>query len=176
MNLEYKEILRLFTSDLFSSWILLRAHYNGYIARGRFGPVSLFNPLSVVKALEQSSISDFWVATGTALWQITLSELMNAIGRNVPLTQNLWRASETFRRNFDLLITQESVALEVDEHTDFKTCCPLNFCSSSSRLTNTSRLDDISDSGLWGLLYYTGYLTVHEFNESLVCSNTTSPF
>ena len=30
----------------------------------------------------------------------------------------------------------------------------------------TSRYDTISDSGLWGLLYYTGYLTVQTYAES----------
>ena len=30
----------------------------------------------------------------------------------------------------------------------------------------TSRYDTISDSGLWGLLYHTGYLTVQTYAES----------
>jgi hypothetical protein len=101
---------------------------------------------------------------------------MNTPGRNAPLTQNLWRASEKFRADFDLLITQKCVELKVDEFTNFKTCRLLNLCSRFSRLTNTSRLGTISDAGLWGLLYYTGYLTVDQFKGPfLVCGSMTSP-
>jgi hypothetical protein len=129
----------------------------------------------VIQALQYNRISDYWVDTGTVLQQTTLSELMNTTGRNAPVTKTLWRASEKFRIDFNLLITQQSVPLEVDELMNFKTCCLLNVCSSLSHLTDTSRLDTISDSGLWGLLYYTGYLTVHNFQgPSLVCGSTTS--
>lgn len=37
----------------------LREHYNGYTARGSSGPIKLFNPLSVVRALERNSICNF---------------------------------------------------------------------------------------------------------------------
>jgi hypothetical protein len=114
----------------------------------------LFNPLSIVKALEQSSISDFWLDTGNMLQQITLSELINNLGRNAPWMQNLWQASNKFHHDFDLPITQKSVVLKVDEHMNFKTCYLLNFCSSSSHLTNTARLKTISDDGL-GVSYIT---------------------
>jgi hypothetical protein len=88
---------------------------------------------------------------------------------------HLWQASEKFHADFDLLVTQKSVTLNVEEFTTFKTCCLLNICSSLSCLTNSSRLGTISYSALWDLLYYTGYLTVDEFPSNLVCGSMTSP-
>jgi len=41
------------------------------------------------------------------------------------MTQNLWRGSEEFRVNLDLLITQATVPLIVDEFTNFKTYVPI---------------------------------------------------
>ncbi|KAM6493857.1 putative AAA-ATPase domain containing protein [Amanita muscaria] len=105
---------------------LLQPRYNGYAATHDSGLVKLYNPFSVVRALEANKISNFWVETG----------------RYSPLSQNLWRAGQGFRDNLDLLLTQKSVRLVVDEHVNF-----LSY-------------DAISDSGLWGLLYYTGYLTI----------------
>jgi len=78
-----------------------------------------------------NKISNFWVETG----------------RYSPLSQNLWRAGAEFRDNLDLLLTQKSVKLVVDEY--------INFLS----------YDTISDSGLWGLLYYTGYLTIESVGD-----------
>jgi len=105
---------------------MLQLHYNGYAATCNSGLVQLYNPYSVVKALEANRISDYWVETG----------------RYAPLSQSLCRASPEFRKNFDLLVMQKSVKLAIDEHVNF------------------SSYDSISDSGLWGLLYYTGYLTI----------------
>ncbi|KAK2459529.1 hypothetical protein APHAL10511_008453 [Amanita phalloides] len=39
----------------------LRAHYNSYVAAG---DISVYNPISVMSALETSEIKNFWVATG----------------------------------------------------------------------------------------------------------------
>jgi len=106
---------------------MLRAHYKSYKARGRSGPVALFNPLSVVMALEQSQIKDYWVDTGTAIGRTTSLKLTNNAGRNAIIVQCLWRASGKFRGDFDRLITQEKIQIEgVDEQTNFKTCCLLN--------------------------------------------------
>ncbi|KAF8809619.1 DUF1703-domain-containing protein [Phlegmacium glaucopus] len=107
----------------------LQARYNGYTARCGPGFVNLYNPLSVVRALEAKRISNFWVETG----------------RHSPLSQKLWQAGPEFRDNLDLLLTQKSVKLVMDDHINF-----LNYDA---------------DSGLWGLLYYAGYLTIQEFGE-----------
>jgi len=109
----------------------LQLRYNGYTARSSDGPVKLYNPLSVIRALTQNYVSNFWVETG----------------RYAPLSQKLWRASANFRSKLDTLLMQKSVELIVDDHVNFLT------------------YDSISDSGLWGLLYYTGYLTVQTFAE-----------
>lgn len=105
---------------------LLQLRYDGYAATRDSGFVKLYNPFSVIRALEANKISNFWVETG----------------RYSPLSQNLWRAGPGFRDNLNLLLTQKSVQLVVDS--------PINFLS----------YDAISDSGLWSLLYYTGYLTI----------------
>jgi len=42
----------------------LQQRYNGYAARCGSGLVMLYNPFSVVKALEANRISNFWVETG----------------------------------------------------------------------------------------------------------------
>ncbi|KIM72295.1 hypothetical protein PILCRDRAFT_93520 [Piloderma croceum F 1598] len=110
---------------------LLRPHYNGYAATCDSGLVKLYNPFSVVSALEVNKISNFWVKTG---WYS-------------PLSENLWCTSAGFRDNLDLLLMQKSVKLVVDEHVNF-----LSY-------------DTISDSGLWGLLYYTGYLTIESVED-----------
>jgi len=39
----------------------LKAQYNSYIAAGQ---ISVYNPVSVMSALSQSKIKNFWVATG----------------------------------------------------------------------------------------------------------------
>jgi hypothetical protein len=39
----------------------LKAHYNSYLAAGR---ISVYNPVSVMSAFEESTIGNFWVATG----------------------------------------------------------------------------------------------------------------
>jgi hypothetical protein len=93
--------------------------------------VTLSNPLSVVKALERNQIEDYWVDTGTAIGRITSLKLMNNAGRNASITQRLWRASKKFRGDFDRLITQESIKLEVDEQINFKTCCLCTFVETS---------------------------------------------
>jgi hypothetical protein len=85
----------------------------------------------------------------------------------------LWRAGAGFRDNLDLLLTQKSVKLVVDEHVNFLRCLtPLFFCRLVGLRPVTS-YDTISDAGLWGLLYYTGYLTVESIgNRSMVCVRT----
>ena len=131
----------------------------------------LFNPLSIGKALERNHIEDYWVDTGTAIGQTISLKLMNNAGRNAIIVKHLWRVSEMFRGDFDRLITQESIELEVDEQTNFKTCCLLNFIETNFVSWSATRLDTISDDGLWGLLYYTGYLAVDKFEgPSLVCA------
>ncbi|KAF8326436.1 hypothetical protein F5887DRAFT_1084531 [Amanita rubescens] len=117
---------------------LLQPRYDGYIATHDSGPVKLYNPYSVIKALESNKISNFWVETG---WYTLLS-------------QSLWRAGQGFRDNLDLLLTQKSVKLVVDEHVNF------------------SSYDAISDSGLWGLLYSTGYLTIESVSDRAVSEYT----
>jgi hypothetical protein len=42
----------------------LRAHYNSYNAGGSAGRISVYNPVSVMFALKNSSIENYWVATG----------------------------------------------------------------------------------------------------------------
>ena len=39
----------------------LKAHYNSYLAAGY---ISVYNPVSVMSAFHQSTIDNFWVATG----------------------------------------------------------------------------------------------------------------
>jgi hypothetical protein len=131
--------------------------------------VTLFSPLSVVEALQQNRISDYWVETGMAIECITWPKLMNNAGRFSPIVQHLWRTSNKFRDDFNRLMTQECVTLEVDEKTDFKTCHLLNL-RRNLLSSSATRLDTISDSGLWGLLYYTGYLAVDDFRRELVCA------
>jgi hypothetical protein len=68
-------------------------------------------------------ISNFWVETGTRMDEtIRKSKFMNCTGRYSPLSQNLWRASPGFRDNLNLLLTQKSVELVVDEHINFLRC------------------------------------------------------
>ncbi|KAF8909711.1 hypothetical protein CPB84DRAFT_1438611 [Gymnopilus junonius] len=74
---------------------LLQPRYNGYAATHHSGLVKLYNPFSVIRALEANKISNFWVETG----------------RYSPLSQNLWRAGQGFHDNLHLLLTLESVQL-----------------------------------------------------------------
>jgi hypothetical protein len=52
---------------------------------------------------------------------------MNYIGRYSPLSQNIWRAGAGFRDNLDILLTQKSVKLVVDEHINFLRCLTTPF-------------------------------------------------
>ena len=74
------------------------------------------------------------------------------------LSQKLWRAGADFRSKLDIPCMQKNIELTVDDHVNFLTCHCLHFgrpfVSCSLAGYNT-----ISDSGLWGLLYYTSYLT-----------------
>ena len=47
---------------------------------------------------------------------------MNCTGQYSPLSQSLRRAGPGFRDNLDLLLTQKSVQLVVDEHVNFSRC------------------------------------------------------
>jgi hypothetical protein len=100
---------------------ILRKHYNGYTAKGSSGPINLFNPLSVVKALACNNVFDYWVETGTVTCYSHQPTLTMIKGRYSFLTQNLWRTSEAFRSQFNLLMTQATVELKIDEFVNFKT-------------------------------------------------------
>jgi hypothetical protein len=101
---------------------VLQPHYNGYVATCGSGLVKLYNPFSVVRALSAQMISNFWVDTGEIHAAIRQSKLMNHLGRYSPLSQNLWLAGPGFRDNLDLLLTQKSVKLVVDDHINFLRC------------------------------------------------------
>ena len=52
------------------------------------------------------------------------------IGRYTPFTQTLWRASQEFHKDLDILLMQNSLKLMMDENLDFKRCLtPLPFLS-----------------------------------------------
>jgi hypothetical protein len=51
----------------------------------------------------------------------TLPKLKIDAGRDPFITRRLWQASEKFRGDLNRLITQECVALNVDEQTNFIT-------------------------------------------------------
>jgi len=112
---------------------MLRAHYNGYVVNGRSGPVKLFNPLSVTMALEKNEISEFWVETDTVFRRTAWPRLR--------AYRSICTSVAKFRRQLDLLLMRQSVELVVDDAINFLT------------------YDSISDAGLWGPLYYAGYLT-----------------
>ena len=98
---------------------LLQPHYNGYAATCNSGFVKLYNPYSVVSALEVNKISDFWAETGKTNKTRRRSKLMNHVGQYSPLSQSLWRGSPKFRDKLDLLVTQKSVTLEIDEYVNY---------------------------------------------------------
>jgi len=50
----------------------LRAHYNCYITAS---DISVYNPVSVMSALETSEIKNFWVATGLPTTNVFLINL-----------------------------------------------------------------------------------------------------
>lgn len=81
------------------------------------------------------------------------------LGRYTPLSQKLWRASEESRGQLDLLVTQQSAELVIDDDINFLTSSLLHVCHRLFDSWSTTRYDSISDAGLWSLLYYTGYLT-----------------
>ena len=77
-----------------------------------------------MRALEADKISNYWVETGSKINennQEVRTELTtrNSTGRYSPLSENLWRAGPGFRDNHDLLLTQKSVELVMDEHINF---------------------------------------------------------
>ncbi|KAH9999102.1 hypothetical protein BJV77DRAFT_658918 [Russula vinacea] len=59
-----KELEILCDSQNQLSFGLIQSHYNGYAATSKSGLVKLYNPLSVISALQMGRISDFWVETG----------------------------------------------------------------------------------------------------------------
>jgi len=99
----------------------LQPHYDGYTARSSNGPIKLYNPLSVIKALAQNCVSNFWVETGTAIGIISWLDLMDLTGGYTPLSQQLWRANADFRSKLDILLTQKEVELIVDDRVNFLT-------------------------------------------------------
>ena len=70
---------------------------------------------SVVRALEVNKISNFRVETGKINETIGQYKLMNCIGQYSPLSQYLWCAGPGFCANLDLLLTQKSVKLVMDD-------------------------------------------------------------
>ena len=91
------------------------------------GPVKLYNPYSVIKALESNKLSNFWVETGKINATIRKSELTNCTGWYTLLSLSLWRAGQGFRDNLNLLLMQKSVKLVVDEHVDYSRCLTILF-------------------------------------------------
>ena len=80
-------------------------------------------------ALEANKMSDFWVETGKineTIRAVQIDELY--LGQYSPLSQSLWRAGAGFRYNLDLLVTQKSVKLVMDEYVNFSRCLT-PFCS-----------------------------------------------
>ena len=64
----------------------LKAHYGSYIAAGH---ISVYNPVSVMSALAQTYISNFWVATGLTAMVILFNQLKNTIGAIPPLSREV---------------------------------------------------------------------------------------
>jgi hypothetical protein len=63
--------------------------------------------------------------------------------------------------------------LEIDEHVDYLRYLTPPFLCRLVGLRPVTSYDTISDSGLWGLLYYTGFLTIESVvNRSNVCVRT----
>ena len=153
---------------------LLQPRYNGYTAMHDSGPVKLYNPFSVIKALESNKLLNFWVETGKINETIRKSQSTSCTGRYNLLSQSLWRAGQGFRDNLNLLLTQKSVKLVMDEHVNYLRCLTIPFfCGSVQWLTTSHSFDAISDSGLWGLLYSTGYLTIESVSDrGVVCVRT----
>jgi len=49
-------------------------------------------------------------------------ELMKYTGQYAPLSKNLWRMDDEFRRSVDLLILGQSVKLQIDDAVSFLKC------------------------------------------------------
>ena len=87
--------------------------------------MNLYNPFSVLNALEAGAPSNFWVDTGEINETIRRCKLIKFIGRYAPLSSRLWHGSQEFRDNIYLLISQKSVELDIDDHITFSRCrCP----------------------------------------------------
>jgi hypothetical protein len=105
----------------------LQPHYDGYTARSSDGPVKLYNPLSVIRALTQNYVSNFWVETGKVIGLIKWLDLIDLTGRYSPLSQMIWCASADFRFKLDTLLMQKNVELIVDDYVNFLTCHCFHF-------------------------------------------------
>lgn len=63
LSLMDRLIYDVFQSEL--DPVVLKAHYNSYLAGGR---ISVYNPVSIMSAFQQTTIKNFWVATGLPVW------------------------------------------------------------------------------------------------------------
>ncbi|TDL17625.1 DUF1703-domain-containing protein [Rickenella mellea] len=87
-------------------------------------------------------------------WSIVQAITKNAVrnfwtdtGYDPMLERQLWKTSKAFRDNVTSLVARESVSLTIDEQLSIRD------------------LDKITEPAIWGLLYYSGYLSVAEFSE-----------
>jgi hypothetical protein len=83
----------------------LKSHYDSYLAAGS---ISVYNPVSIMSAFEQSMIGNFWVATGLlATILFIFSQLSNSIGEFPLLHRNLPEDGFTLERIRQLLSFDE---------------------------------------------------------------------
>ena len=97
----------------------LKIHYNSYLAAGH---ISVYNPVLIMSAFEESTIGNFWTATGLlATIFLFFNQLSNAIGE-YPLLRRSIPGDVSAIDIIETLLSDADVPLELDESVTFSTC------------------------------------------------------
>jgi hypothetical protein len=97
----------------------LKAQYNSYIAAGH---LSVYNPVSVMSALEESRITNFWVATGLPITIVLFNQLSSTIGE-YPLLNK--RVPEDDLTIIEGLLTGADIDFELQADVAYSRCAHL---------------------------------------------------
>jgi hypothetical protein len=98
----------------------IKAHYNSYLAGGH---TSVYNPVSIMSAFQQSEIDDFWVDTGllVMIFFLLFNQLHFAVGQYPLFDRKLPDNLDTIG-TIERLLSKDEVSFRLQKSVTFSGC------------------------------------------------------
>jgi len=100
---------------------VLKAHYNSYVAAGL---INVYNPVSIMTALAQSEIGNFWVQTGFLVSFLNYCDKLRAAIGEFPLLRKKIPDDSSALETVQMLLSGEEIEMKLTDIT-FSSCAPL---------------------------------------------------